>query len=673
MIQVSNRRDAERPPSLGMGFIEELAVRMDRLERQFMSGGSSDARIPARALIPDPASKVRGMSVKRGGSRTRIFGQISARVLSNLFDEAKEFLNTNSRRHGIDETIATFRKLHESLRQEHRDSLVTMTVYVDSVMPIWKRMTDILPSKPVCDRLVAAYMDITESITRIVHFPTFREQYNLFWDGKLQSDYFLPQLLSMLAIVSRFTTKSQGFGHERVDGVHTPTAFALVRTWLDGLAGKHLIDLVVIQIEMLLIVCRRALMFRPQELWVPLGRVIRMAMTMGLHRDPSELGSRITPFVGEMRRRLWYAICELDTQTSFDSDMPCSIRDEEYTCSPPRNLNDEDIYPDMKELPVGKPIEEHTSMQHAVLGSISLPTRARISRVLARIDTVQDYREVMELGEKLDDILEDMDRILPRHNIMDHSRMSRVWRERVSSDAHVRQPLLALYRPFALSAPTCPPQITKSFLRSCMVVLGYSDEPDPRDPHHREILGILYQVFRNDLLPAALGVCYFIQTFNKAQVNGSYDGQRQSPNTPGRSPSLVGEGHFLWSPERLLRAVRRTLDYFVQSIVRNTGTKDIVTLAVVLEMVRSAEPKTEEIGQALRTTLDACLEAAKTSREKLAMVSMSHTGSSAPPGFTPDPYLGGQAGGFGYADGGYGSRHPDDGLERTWTLWGGWE
>src|SRR5687768_15340381 len=169
-----------------------------------------------------------------------------------------------------------------------------MTVFVDSVMPIWKRMMDILPQKPVCDRLVAAYMDVSEATYRVLHFPTFREQYNLFWDGKLQSEYFLPQLLAVLAIVSRFTTKSQGFSHERIEGVHTPTAFSLVRTWLDGLRGKQLTNLAVLQVELLLMVCRRALMFRPQELWIPLGSIVRTAMAMGLHRDPSEFGSSIS-------------------------------------------------------------------------------------------------------------------------------------------------------------------------------------------------------------------------------------------------------------------------------------------------------------------------------------------------------------------------------------------
>jgi hypothetical protein len=579
------------------------------------------------------------------------------------FDDAKDFLRAGQHTPEIDDTLLHFRKLHQTLRQEYQDSLIPMTVFVDSVMPIWKRMMDILPQKPVCDRLVAAYMDVSEATYRVLHFPTFREQYNLFWDGKLQSEYFLPQLLAVLAIVSRFTTKSQGFSHERIEGVHTPTAFSLVRTWLDGLRGKQLTN-------------RRALMFRPQELWIPLGSIVRTAMAMGLHRDPSEFGSSISPFVGEMRRRLWFAVFEFDVQISFDSDAPCAIRDGDYTCQPPRNLDDEDIYPDMKELPSGKPIEEHTRMQIQVLGTFSLPTRSRISHLVARIDTLRDYQEVLELGGKLEDILEDTNQITPRHGITDHSRTSRIWRERVTSDAHVRRALLALYRPFVLTAYSCPPQITKSFLRSCMIVLGYSEELDPALPHHPEVMGILHQIFRHDILPAAFSVCYFIQGSLQTQANGLlYDGQqgqRHIFDSPSKSPPLSAAGRLMWTPERLTQAVERTLGYFVQSIVRNTGTKDIVSLSVVLEMVRTPEPKSETIARALRATLDACLKAANSSREKLAMVKPTQAHLNTP-GFGPDPFLGGPGGPFGYEQPGMSHRGPHGAMEEGWNLWSGWD
>lgn len=535
-------------------------------------------------------------------------------------------------------------------------------------------MMDILPQKPVCDRLVAQYMDVSEAICRILHFPTFREQYNLFWEGKLHSECFLPQLLAVLAIVSRFTTKSQGFSHERIEGVHTPTAFALVRTWLDSLKGKQLTDIAVLQVELLLMVCRRALMFRPQELWIQLGSIVRMAMAMGLHRDPSEFGSRISPFMGEIRRRLWFAVFELDVQNSFDNDMPCAIREGDYTCEAPRNLHDEDLHPDMKELPPGKPVEEHTRMQAQVLGAFSLPTRSRVSHLICRIDTVRDYQEVLELGGKLEDLLEDTNQITPRFGIADHSRMSRVWRERVSSDSHVRRALLALYRPFVLNAPSCPPQITKSFLRSCMIVLGYSEEPDSSLPHHLEVMGILHQVFRNDILPAAFSACYFIQTALPPHSNGIlYEGQRsmrQVSETPSDTPPTANR--FMWSPERLVQAVERTIGYFIQSIVRNTGTKDIVSLVVTLEMVRTPEPTTENMSRILHSTLDACLKAANSSRAKLAMVKLSspQPGSTS---FGADTFTGAQAVAYAYGDPSMSNRNTHRPQEESWTLWSGWD
>lgn len=82
--QHSNRRSAERPSSLGMGFVEELAVRMDRLEKQVLTRHGVDPRYGGTSLIPNPAPTFRGLSVKRGGQRTRLFGQNSTRVLVNI-------------------------------------------------------------------------------------------------------------------------------------------------------------------------------------------------------------------------------------------------------------------------------------------------------------------------------------------------------------------------------------------------------------------------------------------------------------------------------------------------------------------------------------------------------------------------------------------------------------
>ncbi|KAF3358554.1 hypothetical protein VdG1_00114 [Verticillium dahliae VDG1] len=50
---------------------------------------------------------------------------------------------------------------------------------------------------------------------------------------------------------------------------------------------------------------------------------------------------------------------------------------------------------------------------------------------------------------------------------------------------HIRRPLLALYRPFALGSVDAPAQITRAYLTSSMVILQYLDELDPMLAHYQ--------------------------------------------------------------------------------------------------------------------------------------------------------------------------------------------
>lgn len=50
---------------------------------------------------------------------------------------------------------------------------------------------------------------------------------------------------------------------------------------------------------------------------------IRIMLKMGLHRDPSKLAN-ITPFDGEMRRRVWNLAIQIDLMVSFHMGLPSS-------------------------------------------------------------------------------------------------------------------------------------------------------------------------------------------------------------------------------------------------------------------------------------------------------------------------------------------------------------
>ncbi|PKS10425.1 hypothetical protein jhhlp_002176 [Lomentospora prolificans] len=592
--------------------LEELAMRVDRLEKHVL------ARSPARTelssikaqLSTAAPNTLRCLTVKSGASRTRFFGQSSTRVMINLFDEAKDYLANCKRIDGLRDIFIRIEALQKVMQDEHRRLIAPIPVYVDSMLPIQKRMTDIMPPKAVCDRLISSYIDTNEIIYRMVHVPTFKAQYDLYWENQLQSDYFLPQLLTVLAIGSRFTASSKGLSHERRDGVNIPTACALVRTWLDGLRGKQLVEFTTLQTELLLLHARRMMsLSKLHETWSQLGYIVRMAMTMGMHRDPDEF-VKLNAFQGEMRRRLWFTILDMDLYISLASNLPCLIRDGDYTCKPPRNLDDADLYEEMKVLPQEKPIEHPTECQIQVYASMTLPLRVKVTHLVNRIDAIQDYGEVLEVGQRLDKYIEDLGFMFPRYGYVDRNR-SKEWRWRVVIDMHVRRPLLALYRPFVLGVPDAPQEIVRVYLRSSLVILRYLDEMDPTLPHYDETCDMYIQILRQDIIQAAFSICWHIMNIIRQNPT---NGATMSPNASGGHLDDIMPG----TPSRLMATVQKSLDLLVRKATM-CDLKDIIPLAVVFTCIKRYPHQMDEesmVGE-LQLLFEGLLRSTNTNPEKL--------------------------------------------------------
>lgn len=83
--------------------------------------------------------------------------------------------------------------------------------------------------------------------------------------------------------------------------------------------------------------------------WSMTSLAVRMAQGIGLHRDGSLFG--LTPFETEMRRRLWWHLCALDFRAAEDHGCDPSIHEATYDTNLPLNINDSEIYPEMKEAP----------------------------------------------------------------------------------------------------------------------------------------------------------------------------------------------------------------------------------------------------------------------------------------------------------------------------------
>lgn len=133
-----------------------------------------------------------------------------------------------------------------------------------------------------------------------------------------------------------------------------------------------------------------------------IGAIVRIAMRLGLHRDPSNFPN-ITPFQGEMRRRTWTVISQIDTLSSFHLGMPLAIRTGDGDTGAPRNLLDADIDEAMSELPPSRPFSQHVPLGYMLVKNSILGVMKRIVESLNSIHAGPPYEVILQLDRDLDE------------------------------------------------------------------------------------------------------------------------------------------------------------------------------------------------------------------------------------------------------------------------------
>lgn len=111
-------------------------------------------------------------------------------------------------------------------------------------------------------------------------------------------------------------------------------------------------EIVTVQAFVLFLVCVR----RHDDtrfVWSLTGLALRIAQSLGLHRDGTRFG--LSPFDCEMRRRLWWQVVLLDTRASEDFGSDPSIVDFSYDTEYPLSINDDDLKPSAIDFPAPQP------------------------------------------------------------------------------------------------------------------------------------------------------------------------------------------------------------------------------------------------------------------------------------------------------------------------------
>ncbi|PVH75663.1 hypothetical protein DL98DRAFT_498011 [Cadophora sp. DSE1049] len=218
--------------------------------------------------------------------------------------------------------------------------------------PLDRIISQFLPPKIEVDRYLSRYFQGETYIVPFIHTYQFQRQYREFWaDTAKVSPLWLSMLFSICHMASLFGRNTGSpYSPQRMSSngkysLHTAAGQCLV------LGEYHRPQKFGIEALALYGQCKNLLTLDPsQEVGTILSMIVRMSYGMGYHRDPVTVGN-FTTFEGEMRRRFWASIKQMDLMTCFQLGLPSNVNLEHCDTRSPRNLLDSDFDEDSVTLP----------------------------------------------------------------------------------------------------------------------------------------------------------------------------------------------------------------------------------------------------------------------------------------------------------------------------------
>ncbi|KAL7929022.1 hypothetical protein V8C35DRAFT_316784 [Trichoderma chlorosporum] len=225
-----------------------------------------------------------------------------------------------------------------------------------------------LPSRSICDALVAQYFNARFMVLGILHPGKFQKEYEKFWEAPLKAP---PLWIALLFAVLGLTTTLRHAAGPAEAKSPGPTASILQQRTVECLilgrfpnANAYALEAMILHLQS----CYLTLHKIGSDHWFEMGTLIRLAFRMGYHHDPDGLPG-ISVFDGEMRRRVWHNIFQVDALMSFQMGFPSMIPTEFCDTKVPRNLQFSDLEIGMTALPPGRPLFENTPIRYPIAKS----------------------------------------------------------------------------------------------------------------------------------------------------------------------------------------------------------------------------------------------------------------------------------------------------------------
>ncbi|KAF4945170.1 hypothetical protein FSARC_14494 [Fusarium sarcochroum] len=224
-----------------------------------------------------------------------------------------------------------------------------------------QQILSVLPPRQVCDSLISIFFRSHYTMMPILHPVKFQEE------AKTPTIWIA--LLFALLSLSAGVRELSGMGQSHQ--VPIPSSKTLSRKTQQCLVLGNYIACKEHAVEALLVHlvgCWLRAKVSDTNLWFLMGKVVQLAISKGYHRDSAKVpGSNISPFDGEMRRRVWVCMYQLDSLMSFQMGLPSMIPISCCDTELPHNLDNSDFYPGITELPPSRPLSDNTIILYSIV------------------------------------------------------------------------------------------------------------------------------------------------------------------------------------------------------------------------------------------------------------------------------------------------------------------
>ncbi|KAI9681156.1 MAG: hypothetical protein M1817_002438 [Caeruleum heppii] len=268
-----------------------------------------------------------------------------------------------------------------------------------------------LPSRAIADKLVSRYFNCSDPAVHIIHGPSFRAEYEAHWANPTNTQVgWLGKLYAILCLAMQSYHRADEEPAEymgnsmRIANMYRKgTVDCLVQANFTK-PGSTTLETLILHLQGEYSRSRDA----DVGVWILAGMIVRLAMRMGYHRDPRPYPG-ITPFQGEMRRRVWTLLRQMDILFSFQVGLSCMVRSMDCDTALPSNLYDDEFSEEMTHHPPSRSATEPTPVSYMIANartSFAFGDVVELVQSIKPVSRPSYYEEVMRLDYELRNLRE---------------------------------------------------------------------------------------------------------------------------------------------------------------------------------------------------------------------------------------------------------------------------